>query len=153
MDKIVQFLQALVDPNSVGGDGIPPFHFYLPWIIFCALAILVPLYYALEGRKRFVGHHTLNKWALDKFFNQLWPIGLVGFILMGARYGEMFLLGLRIWRYAWALWVLIVFGYWAYYFAFRYREHLAAFRAHRTKQSYMPQPKSKRRPARPAGTR
>jgi len=131
----------------------PPdkFQFFIPWIIFCALALAIPIYYVLEGRKRFVGRHALNKWALDRLFNQLWPLALVGFILIGAVAADMSLFSGRFWRYLWALWGLGLFAYWAYYFAFKYREHLAAFRHQRSKARYMPPPKPKR--ARPAGAR
>jgi hypothetical protein len=103
--------------------------------------LLIPLYYGLEGRKRFFGHHTLNKWIADRFMNFLWPIGLVGLILEGARYANMAILGWRFWRYAWALWLAAFIGYWAWYFVMRYRLHLASYKAERTKQQYMPKPK------------
>lgn len=125
--------------------------YMLPWIVFCALSIAIPAYYFLEGRKRFVGRHALNKWALDRFFNQLWPLGLVGFILIGAVAGDVSLFSGYFWQYIWALWALVLFGYWAYYFGFKYREHLASYRHQRTKERYMPPPKPKR--ARTAGAR
>jgi hypothetical protein len=125
-------------------------HYLIPWIVFCALAIAIPAYYSMEGRKRFFGHHALNKWALDRLFNQLWPLGLVGLILIGAVYGNISLFSWPLWHLLWALWALGLFGYWAYYFAFKYREHLASYRHQRTKERYMP-PQKKR--ARAAGAR
>jgi hypothetical protein len=133
----------------IGQGGVGPattgdpdrFHFYVPWLIVNLIAILIPLYYALEGRRRLVGHHTLNKWIADRFMNLLWPIGLVGLILEGARYANMAIIGWRFWRYAWALWLLVFIGYWAWYFVFRYRPQLAAFNAQRVKEQYMPKPK------------
>ena len=132
-------------PSLFADQAGAKFHFYVPWIIFCALTILIPIYYALEGRKRFFGHHALNKYVLDKFMSYLWPIGLVGLVLVGARAAEMAIFSWRFWRYGWALWALAFFGYWAYYFAFQYRYHLAAYRAQRTKERYMPPSRSKRR--------
>lgn len=125
--------------------------YLIPWLIVCAGALAIPVYYLLEGRKRFVGHHALNKWALDRLFNQIWPLALVGFILIGAVAGNVALFSGHFWHIVWAAWGLALFGYWAYYFAFKYREHLAAFRHQRTKERYMPPPKPKR--ARPAGAR
>ena len=125
--------------------------YLIPWLIVCALALAIPIYYYFEGRKRFVGHHALNKWALDRLFNQLWPLALVGLILIGAVAGNMGLFSGHFWHIVWAAWALGLFGYWAYYFAFKYREHLAAFRHQRSKARYMPQPKPKR--ARPANAR
>ena len=52
------FGQGGVGPTS----GADPFRFFIPWLIINIAALLIPLYYYLEGRKRFVGHHTLNKW-------------------------------------------------------------------------------------------
>jgi hypothetical protein len=115
--------------------------------------LLIPFYYWVEGRKRFFGHHTVNKWAVDGLTNYLWPIGLVGFILMGAVTADMSIFSSRIWIILWALWALAFAGYWIYYFGFRHRLHLAAYRAQRTKERYMPQPRTKRRSARAAGAR
>jgi hypothetical protein len=120
------------------------FRFYIPWLIVNIAAIIIPIYYYLEGRKRFVGHHTLNKWIADRFMNLLWPIGLVGLILEGAVVAQMAILGWRFWRYAWALWLAIFLGYWIWYFVMRYRLHLASYKSERTKQQYMPKPKRAR---------
>lgn len=136
------FFSSLVPASGAADPSVV--HYLIPWIVFCALALFVPIYYGLEGRKRFFGSHRLNKWALDRFFNQLWPLGLVGFILIGAVAGDMSLFSWPLWHALWAVWALILFGYWAYYFAFRYREHLAGYRDQRTKQRYMPSPKPKR---------
>ncbi len=132
--------QSLINDSVTAGD----LHYLTPWLVFCVLAIAVPAYYAFEGRKRFVGSHALNKWALDRFFNQLWPLGLVGLILLGAVYADMSLFKWPLWHALWAIWALGIFGYWSYYFAFTYREHLAAYRHHRTQQRYMPPPRAKR---------
>src|SRR5579863_1413048 len=80
--------------------------YIIPWAVFCALTILVPIYYFNEGRKRFFGSHTLHKWALDRLMNQLWPLGLVGFIMIGAAVAEMSLFSWPLWHALWALWLL-----------------------------------------------
>jgi len=151
MDKIISFL--FTDPVSAGANttsGNPEvFHFYLPWIIFCALGLIIPFYYAVEGRKRFFGSHTVNKWVADKMMNHLWPLALVGFALIGARYalnGSLF--SWRIWRYGWLAWGVVLIAYWSYFFIARYDKMLKSYRAYRVKAQYHPQPNSKRRTVR-----
>ena len=131
------FGQGGVGPTS----GADPFRFYIPWLIINIALLLIPLYYGLEGRKRFFGHHTLKTWIADRFMNFLWPIGLVGLFLEGAVYAQMAILGWRFWRYAWALWLAVFLGYWIWYFVMRYRLHLTSYKSERTKQQYMPKPK------------
>ncbi len=154
MQNLVNWL--FTDPVTAGAataSGKPEqFHFYWEWILFCALGLLIPLYYSLEGRKRFVGHHALNKYLLDKFMNQLWPIALVGWALIGARYAEMAVFSWRVWRYGWAVWVVVVAIYWLFYLSFRYARDLDWYRTQRTKERYMPRPKPKKATAR-AGAR
>jgi hypothetical protein len=138
--KNFNLIDWLFGQGGVGPAAGSPeyFRFYVPWLIVNIAALLIPIYYYLEGRKRFVGHHTLNKWIADRFMNRLWPIGLVGLILEGARYANMAIIGWRFWRYAWAIWLLAFLGYWVWYFVMRYRLHLASYNATRTKQQYMP---------------
>lgn len=145
------------DPQAAGlntASGKPEvFHFYAAWIIFCALGILLPLYYGLEGRKRFFGHHALNKYIMDRITGQLWPLALVGFMLIGMRAGmDATLFAWRVWRYGWALWGLGLAIYWAYYFGFRYAADRAWYRNKRTMEKYYPQPRAKRKAAK-AGAR
>ncbi|HUY77789.1 MAG TPA: hypothetical protein VMV29_13535 [Ktedonobacterales bacterium] len=154
MQNLITWL--FTDPVTAGlntPSGKPEvFHFYWEWILVSALMLLIPFYYWMEGRKRFFGHHALNKYLLDKFTNQLWPIGLVGFALIGARYAEMAVFSWRVWRYGWALWAVAIGLYWLYYLSFRYARDLNWYRNQRTKERYMPKPKAKRSPAR-AGAR
>jgi len=151
MDKIISFL--FTDPVSAGANtssGNPEvFHFYLPWIIFCALGLLIPFYYGVEARKRFFGGHTVNKWVADKMMNQLWPLALVGFVLIGARFalnGSLF--SFRFWRYAWLIWGVVLIVYWTYFFIARYDKMLKSYRAYRVKAQYHPRPNTKRRTVR-----
>lgn len=153
MNNIIHWL--FTDPITASGDQAHPevFHFYLPWIIFCALGLLIPLYYWVEGRKRFFGSHTLNKAILDKMMNQLALFAFVGpFIMFGRWAMDSSFFSWRIWRYLWLLWGAILVVCWLYYFIARYNHQLASYRAYRTKQQYMPQPKPKRKTAR-AGSR
>jgi hypothetical protein len=156
MPGIIQWL--FTDPVTAGNNtpsGNPEtFHFYLPWMIFCALGLIIPIYYYLEGRKRFVGHHALNKYILDRILlRQLVPVALVGWMLIGMRYAMDYnLFSWRIWRYMWLLWVACLAIYWIYYFSFRYAGDLAWYRNKRTMEKYYPQPRAKRRQAK-AGAR
>lgn len=134
----------LIDPNSAGGTGAPGFKFYVPWIIFCALGLLIPIYYRAEARKRFFRTNFLHRRLMDKFTNYLWPLATVGIVLMFCRDAQLALFGLRLWRYAWALWAVALFGYWGYVMIFRYPKMRAQYIAQRTFERYLPQPRSKR---------
>lgn len=147
------FTDPITAGNRTASGNPEQFHFYLPWIIFCSLAILIPFYYGMEGRKRFFGAHGLNKYIFDRIMNQLWPLGLVGFVLIAMRaYFTGTLFQDRFWRYGWALWAVGLAIYWMYYFAARYGRDLAWYRNKRTLEKYYPKPRAKRRPAR-AGAR
>lgn len=155
MNGLITWL--FTDPQTAGLNtpSTKPevFHFYIPWLIFCALGILLPLYFGLEGRKRFFGSHALHKYIMDRIMNQLWPLALVGFVLIGMRAGmDSTLFAWRVWRYAWALWGAGLAIYWLYYFAFRYAGDRAWYRNKRTLEKYYPQPRAKRRAAK-AGAR
>jgi hypothetical protein len=155
MDKIVAWL--FTDPVSAGlnsPSGQPEaFQFYVPWMIFCGLGLLIPIYYALEGRRRFFGHHTLHKYLMTKFMNQLWPLALVGWILIGARYAlDSSLFAWRVWQLGWLLWLGIIGAYWALYFTRHYSNHLEYQRQERVKAQYHPQPNTRKRTVR-AGSR
>ncbi|HEX5441588.1 MAG TPA: hypothetical protein VFW76_11940 [Ktedonobacterales bacterium] len=146
MDKVIAYL--FTDPNNTASGTPETFHFYLPWMIFCGLGLLIPLYFAFEGRKRFFGHHTLHKYLMNKFMNQLWPLALVGWILIGARYAELSLFDWRIWRYGWLLWLGIIAVYWGLYFTRHYSHHLEHYQQERVKAQYIPPPNPKKRTAR-----
>ena len=147
MNHIVQWL--FTDPISAGTNtqsgNEEQFHFYLPWIIFCALGLLIPFYYWIEGRKRFFGSHTLHKYILDKMMNQLALLAFAGPLLMfGRRYMDSSLFSWRVWRYGWLLWGAILIVYWTIYFIRTYPQQIAEYRRYRTMQKYVPQPKTKR---------
>ena len=44
MDKVIAWL--FTDPNNTASGTPETFHFYLPWMIFCGLGLLIPLYFA-----------------------------------------------------------------------------------------------------------
>lgn len=151
------FMQWLfTDPVTAGSatpSGNPEvFHYYIPWMIFCAAGLIIPIYYYVEGRKRFVGHHALNKYILDRILlRQLVWVALVGWMLMGMRAAMDYnLFSWRLWRYGWLLWIVGLVVYWIYYFAFRYASDLEWYRNKRTMEKYYPQPRAKRKPAKVA---
>ncbi len=139
------FFSSLVPATPLHGYQIK---YLIPWAVFCALAILVPIYYFNEGRKRFFGSHTLNKWALDRLMNQVWPLGLVGFIIIGAAMAEMSLFSWPLWHALWAVWLLILVGYWGYYFAIKYRGTWPPIATSAPSSAICPRPSPRRRQAR-----
>jgi hypothetical protein len=142
----------LTDEMSTGtsptGGSAETFHFYIPWVAFLLLSLLAAGYYKYEARKRFFGGHTLNKALLDKFTTHLGIIAIVGMVLLLCRLAGIQVFGLRLWRYGWALWAVVFFGYWAFYLLARYRRHLAAHNHQRMLERYMPKPKRGRKAAR-----
>lgn len=155
MDHIIQFL--FTDPQTAGAKtagGKPEvFHYYVQWAIVCGLGLLIPLYYWLEGRKRFFGSNALSKYILDKMMNQLALFAFIGpFIMFGRWALDSSFFSWRIWRYGWALWGVALVVYWLYFFIARYPDMNRAYKRQRTLERYMPQPKPRRKTAR-AGAR
>lgn len=147
MNHLVQWL--FTDPQTAGQNtssgAVEPFHFWIPWIVFCALGLLIPLYYSLEGRKRFFGGHALHKYMLDKMMGQLALFAGVGLPLMLGRWAMDFtFMSWRIWRYLWLLWGAYYIVYWGYFMIFKYPDMLREYRRHRTWEKYIPQPKPKK---------
>jgi len=152
MGNLIGWLVDYCSTGATGASGCSTsaerFHFYIPWIAFCALSLLAGAYYKLEARKRFFGSHALNKALLDKFTTHLLILALVGVVLIVCRVLGLQTFGWRLWRYAWALWALGFFGYWGFYLATKYRAHLAAHNHQRMLDRYMPKPKRDRKTAR-----
>src|SRR5229473_5329 len=72
--NLIQWL--FTDPFTAATNGglsvaEEPFHFYIPWIIFCSLGVLVAFYYSVEGRKRFVKDKPVIKYMLDRYLGCL----------------------------------------------------------------------------------
>ena len=155
MNHIITFL--FTDPQSAGAQtasGKPEvFHFYLQWGIFCALGLLIPMYYWLEGRRRFFGARRLGKYILDKMMNQLALFAFIGPIIMFGRWAlDSSFFSWRIWRYGWLAWGAVLVVYWIYFFIAKFPEMSREYKRQRTLERYMPQPKPKRKAAR-AGAR
>jgi len=143
--NLIQWL--FTDPVTAGanvGAKSEVFHFYAPWIVFCAGSLLAWGYYNVEGRKRLFSGGALWRSILDRMLNHLALIALVGFIIIFFRWSEAGIFSWRVWRYLWLLWVAIFSGRWAVYFMFKFREERDSYQAYRTHQKYVPQPKSKR---------
>lgn len=155
MDKIIKLLFTTpIDAGAATPSGKPEvFHFYTQWIIFCAAILLIWFYYWVEGRKRFFGSHALHKYIGDKLVNQFALVAFIGPFLMFGRLADSSLFSWRIWRYGWLAWIAVLVIYWAIYFIRRYPGERASYEKYRTQQRYMPQPRGRRRNARPAGVR
>src|SRR5689334_15899171 len=79
------------DPITAGSNanlpGAEPFHFYLPWLVFCLFGLLVTFYYYVEGRKRFVKSRPIAKYMFDRYLGWLAVIEFIGLcVLVGRRY-------------------------------------------------------------------
>lgn len=147
MNHLIQWL--FTDPQTAGqatpSGATEPFHFWIPWIVFCALGLLIPAYYWLEGRRRLVGAHALNKYVLDKIMGQLALYAFVGpFVMFGRWALDYTFFSWRIWRYLWLAWGVGYLVYWGYYLIFKYPDMLRDYRRRRTMEKYIPQPKPKR---------
>jgi len=152
MNNLISWLFS--DAVTLGGGTNPaPFKFWVPWIAFCAGALLVWLYYNVEGRKRLVRNHWLNKSILDRMTNQFAAVALVGwFVMLGLWAMDTTLFSWRFWQVLWLAWLVIVAGRWLFYFMFKYKGELAYYKWQRIHQQYVSPPKSKRGAAR-AGAR
>ncbi|HEV2235660.1 MAG TPA: hypothetical protein VGR57_03275 [Ktedonobacterales bacterium] len=141
-------------PGATSQQFVEVFHFYVPWLIFCALGVLIPIYYNLEGRKRFVKGNMLLKRNLDRFMDHHLPwLGGVGLMLIAFRYAaDSAFLSWRAWRYAWLAWGLGIAIFWGYYLVRRFPKERAYYQRYHTLMRYVPQPR-KRRPVARAGSR
>lgn len=157
--NLIQWL--FTDPCTAGGgpasgntDCPNPeqFHYYAIWLAFCIGFLVIWGYYQIEGRRRLVSGHAVNKRIFDKMLNNLAVIGLVGLFIIFFRWAaDSSLFAWRAWRYAELLWLAAIAIRWAIYFIFRYKDDLEGYRSYRTHQKYVPQPKTKRTAR--AGTR
>jgi len=147
MQNFNLFQWLFTDPVNAGaavGAKSEAFHFYVPWIVFCAGSLLAWVYYNVEGRKRVVHSDALWRSILDRLLNHLALIAFVGFIIIFFRWSEAGIFSWRFWRYLWLLWLVVFSGRWALYFMFKYKEERLSYDAYRTHQRYVAQPKSKR---------
>ncbi len=142
MGAIIQWL--FTDPATAGGNGpngTEQFHFYLPWLIFCALGLLIPFYYWVEARKRFFKKNVLNKRLMDKYMNKLLIIALVGWPILGARFLlDNSPLAWRAWRYIWLIWLAVVAFRLIFYLVARYPEERRDYLRNARLLQYFPKP-------------
>lgn len=124
------------------------FHFYVPWLIACALALIIPFYYSVEGRKRFLRDRPIERRLLDKLMGWAFVLAIIALILMGMRWLlDSTFFSWRAWRYLWLLACLAVVGRYGYYLIRRYPKERADWRRRQVELQYRPKPKTKTRAA------
>ena len=140
--NLIQWL--FTDPFTAATNGglsvaEEPFHFYVPWIIFCSLGVLIAFYYSVEGRKRFVKDKPVIKYMLDRYLGWLAVICLIGFPLIFARaYLDAYFFAWRVWRYLWLVGLLAWAITWAVYLIRKYPKERANYLAYQNRQQYVP---------------
>lgn len=127
--------------SAAGVAGTPPetFHFYLLWLIMCGVGVLIPFYYSVEGRKRFVKNKPVVKYMLDRFLGWLAIISIIGFPLIFSRaylYEAFF--AWRVWRYLWLAALLAWAITWIVYLARKFPKEQANYVAYQNRQKYIP---------------
>ncbi len=138
------------DPATEGASsatGLPTPINYLPWIILCAAAILLPAYYALEGRKRIPGlrDHGVWKYVLDRMGRQLVPWGLVGLPILALRWAfDSSFFAWRIWQVSWVFWGIGIFIYWIVFFIREYPPLWVAYGKQVELSKYLTPPRRRR---------
>lgn len=121
--------------------GTPPevFHFYLPWLAFCILAVLIPFYYSVEGRKRFVKDKPILKYMLDRYLGWLAIIAILGFPLIFARaFLFEYFFAWRFWRYLWLASLVAWAVVWIVYLVRKYPQERDNYVAYQNRQQYIP---------------
>jgi hypothetical protein len=145
--NLIQWL--FTDPFTAatnGGLTVPeePFHFYVPWIVFCCLGVLITFYYSVEGRKRFFRNKPLIKYMLDRYLGWFAVICILGFPLIFARaYLDPYFFAWRIWRYLWLAGLVAWAITWIVYLVRKFPKERADYRAYQERQQYVP--KSRKR--------
>ncbi len=137
------FQWLFTDPVTAGSNGnLPgsePFHFVWPWLIACIVGLLIPFYYSVEGRKRFVKSKPLIKYMLDRYLGWLAVIAFIGLPLLAARlYLDGYFFAWRFWRYAWLLSLVVWAVMWIVYLTRKYPAERANFIAYQKRQQYIP---------------
>jgi hypothetical protein len=146
--NLIQWL--FTDPQTAGSNAglghAEPFHFYIPWIVFCCLGILIAFYYSVEGRKRFVKSKPLIKYMLDRYLGWLTIICVIAFpIIFSRAYLDGYFFAWRIWRYLWLAGLLAWAITWIVSLVRKYPKERANYIAYQNRQQYMP--KSNKRKA------
>ena len=136
------------DPGTAGTNaglsGPEPFHFYIPWLIFCSLGVLICFYYTVEGRKRFVKSKPIIKYMLDRYLGWFAVICILGYPLVFARaYLEDYFFAWRVWRYLWLLSLVVWAGIWVVYLVRKYPKERDNYLAYQRQQKYVRTSKKK----------
>ena len=128
--------------SAAGLSGAEPFHYYVAWIVFCAVGLLIWFYYTVEGRKRFVKSMPVTKYMFDRFLGWFAVICFIGFPLIFCRaYLYDYFFAWRFWRVLWVL-SLVAWGIvWLVYLARKYPKERANFIAYQNQQRYVPKSK------------
>ena len=140
--NLIQWL--FTDPFTAatnGGLTVPeePFHFYVPWLIFCSLGVLITFYYSVEGRKRFFKNKPLIKYMLDRYLGWFAVICVLGYPLIFARaYLDPYFFAWRFWRYLWLAALVVWAITWIVYLVRKYPKERADFKAYQNRQQYVP---------------
>lgn len=124
--------------TNAGLSGSEPFHFYIPWLIFCSLGILIAFYYSVEGRKRFFKSRPLVKYMLDRYLGWFTIICILGYPLIFARaYLDQYFFAWRVWRYLWLVGLLVWAIIWIVYLVRKYPKERANYIAYQNRQQYI----------------
>ena len=141
-------------PAASGSPGVPPepFHYYVQWLIFCILGVLIPFYYSVEGRKRFVKNKPVIKYMLDRYLGWFAIICILGFPLIFARaFLYEYFFAWRVWRYLWLAGLLAWAIVWIIYLVRKYPKERDNYIAYQNRQKYVP--KGNKRKTKTASTR
>ena len=145
--NLIQWL--FTDPFTAatnGGLSVPeePFHFYVPWLIFCSLGVLIAFYYSVEGRRRFFKNKPIIKYMLDRYIGWFSVICVLGYPLIFARaYLDAYFFAWRFWRYLWLAALVVWAITWIVYLVRKYPKERAEFLAYQNRQQYIPKSKRK----------
>jgi len=145
--NLIQWL--FTDPFTAatnGGLSVPeePFHFYVPWLIFCSLGVLIAFYYSVEGRRRFFKNMPIIKYMLDRYIGWFSVICVLGYPLIFARaYLDAYFFAWRFWRYLWLAALVVLAITWIVYLIRKYPKERAEFLAYQNRQQYIPKSKRK----------
>jgi len=140
--------------GATATPGVAPetFHYYLIWLIFCGLGVLIPFYYSVEGRKRFVKNKPVIKYMLDRYLGWFAIICILGFPLIFARaYLYEYFFAWRVWRYLWLAGLLAWAIVWIIYLVRKYPQERDNYVAYQNRQQYIP--KGNKRKTKTASTR
>jgi uncharacterized membrane protein len=143
--NLIQWL--FTDPCTATGSSctagaVPPpetFHFLIPWTIFCIIGVLIPFYYYVEGRKRFVKDKHAVKNMLDRFLGWLAIICILGFPLIFARiFLYEYFFAWRVWRYLWLAGLLAWAIVWIVYLIRKFPREKAYYLEKEKRDKYIP---------------